>query len=76
MKVKPNQPTERYREGMTGRWGGIPLRLHIATQLLAGYLSNPNALDVPNYPEFLEAADMLIEEHNRTSEVPDEKPST
>jgi hypothetical protein len=47
-------------------WSNIPLRLEIAARLLAGAVNSDFGVSQGDIREALQAADLLIEEHNKT----------
>jgi hypothetical protein len=68
--IEPNIVMESYNDGMVKRkTKGAPIRLVIAAQVLAQTVSHPGLSSPEEAAKYaLEAADALIEEHNRTYE--------
>lgn len=74
MKIDRNDPAHSIpASGGYDVWGGIPLRLEIASRILAGALANPEFTQDFNRKSddeiakrILSAADALIEAHNQT----------
>lgn len=71
-KVDPNDPTTGFSMDEPSKaWSGIPIRLHIATQILAGMkvptdFTRKSAVDISETALYF--ADKLIELHNKDCE--------
>lgn len=81
VKVNPFDPAESgivveaYNDGTVKRKSlGVPVRLVLAGQILAGLASNPEVRNITTYSRTaLDTADFLIEEHNLDVEDLNEK---
>jgi hypothetical protein len=64
--IEPGLTMESYDDGMVKRKSlGVPVRLMMATQLLAGMAANPEVKNIATWIRTaLDCADALIEEHN------------